>query len=126
MTPTIAPVTLTPAASLDADVIFSLVNAHRVSRGLAAFEKEPGLCQLAADRAPEVYTEVYQTGNLHAGLRARTSSYGINENIISIGSEQAAVNWWLSSPIHRHAIENSYKYSCVACSGNSCSQVFSN
>jgi uncharacterized protein YkwD len=134
--PTPQPPTSTPAPTpvsqgmpalsnggLNADKIFDLVNTHRASLNLAAFQRDDRSCQLAVSRAPEINHEI-AAGIMHQGLHARNLPYWNTENIISINSEEAAVKWWLSDYIHRVAIEGDYKYSCVACSGNSCAQEF--
>ncbi len=121
----------TPAAqpqtsSLNAEILFSLVNQHRTSIGLPNFEKDERICQVAASRAPELYNEIWVTHTMHAGFYARNLPYWATENIISMTTEQSALNWWLNSPIHRQAIEGNYKYSCVACYSNNCSEIFTN
>lgn len=122
-TPTSTPAPVS-SNSLNADTMFSLINAHRQSMGLPAFEKEEKLCQLAASRAPELYDEIFVTGKVHAGFDARNLPYWITENMVSRPTEQEGFNWWLSSSLHRRAIEGNFKYSCGACSGNSCAQLF--
>lgn len=110
--------------SLNADLILQLVNLHRKQMNLPAYEKDPELCKLADSRAPELNYEIFGGGTVHAGLYSRNIPYWITENMASYPSEDAVVNWWLGSPIHRAAIEGNYKYSCGACSGNSCAQLF--
>lgn len=110
---------------LSADVLFSLVNTHRQTRKLPPFQKQDAICSLATSRAPEIAAEIAE-GRMHQGMYARKLPYWNTENIILMNSETAALNWWLNSPIHRKAIENNYTYSCVACSGNTCTQEFTN
>lgn len=115
----------TPLLGLNADKIFDLVNAHRASKNLPALVKHELSCQLATSRAPEIRAEIYG-GTMHKGLKQRNLPYWNAENIISMRTEEAAVRWWLNDYIHRVQMEGNYKYSCVACSGNSCAQEFTN
>lgn len=108
---------------LNADKIFELINNHRIKLNLPPFQKDEKVCKLAEERAPEVGAEI-AGGVMHQGLKNRNLPYWNNENIISIGSEQAAFNWWINDYIHKVAIEGDYIYSCVACSGQSCAQEF--
>ncbi len=110
--------------SLNPDRILQLINDHRKTKNLPPFEKDPALCKIAESRAPELYNEIYVTGDIHAGFRKRSFPFWITENMASYGSETANVNWWLNSPIHRSAIEGNSLFSCGACSGGSCVQLF--
>lgn len=132
--PSTPPATPTTAASvapqsnaggLDPEKLFTMSNAFRQARGLPPFQKDERACSLAASRAPEIAGEV-ASGNMHAGLRARNLPYWNSENIISMRTEEAAFNWWVNDKIHHDAIVGNYTYSCVACSGNSCAQEFTN
>jgi uncharacterized protein YkwD len=114
------------STGLDAEVLFTLINNHRKAINLPPFQKDQRLCTLAQSRAPEVYNEIYVTHNMHAGLKNRDIPYWLNENIISYRDNDGAFNWWMHSPVHRSAIEGDFAYSCGACYGNSCSQLFSN
>lgn len=129
-TPTQTP-TPQPAASLQSqpgslssDTIFLLINLHRKNLGLAAFEKDEKLCSIAASRGPELYNEIFGSSSVHKGFYDRNIPFWITENMAHYGSEDAIVNWWLGSGIHRRAIESDAKYSCGACVGNSCAQLF--
>jgi len=117
-----------PGNSLNADKLFDLVNQYRQSKGLAPFQKDSRLCELAASRAPELHREIFDTRTMHAGMRARQADlpYKVTENMISQQTEEKALNWWIRSSIHRKAILSSYQYSCTACQGNACAQLFSN
>ena len=117
----------TPVVSfgLSADKIFSMVNAHRESLNLAAFQKDERACTLAEARAPEVGQEI-AAGTMHKGMYGRNLPYWNTENIISMDSEEAAFNWWIHDYIHKVAIEGPYTYSCIACSGNNCAEEFTN
>jgi uncharacterized protein YkwD len=123
-------VTPTPSAGasggLNADVLFALVNQERTNAGLPAFEQHPEICALAQSRAPELENEIYGTSYMHAGFQARHLPFHATENMISQQTEQAAVAWWMHSPVHRSAILGSTKYACVACSGHACAMIFSN
>ncbi len=119
-----SPILSTPGG-LNADKLFSMANSYRAERGLPAFQKDERSCQLAAARAPEIAEEV-ATGTMHSGLQARNLPYWNTENIISMRTEEEAFTWWINDDIHRRAIEGNFTYSCVACSGNSCAQEFTN
>lgn len=128
--PTSLPMSPTPIPDgtqpLNADIVFNLINQTRTQAGLPAFQKDDRICAVAASRAPELYSEIMVTHTMHAGFYARNLPYWATENIIYMRNEQQAVNWWLNSPIHRAAIYGNSTYSCVACSGNSCSEIFTN
>ena len=63
---------------------------------------------------------------MHSGLKSRNLNYWNSENIISMRNETEAFNWWINDQIHKDAIESNNKYSCIACSGNSCAEEFTN
>lgn len=113
-----------PAKSLNADLVFQLINLDRKAKNLVSFEKDAELCSLANSRVSEIDNEIFGSSTIHAGFRARNIPYWITENMAGYGSEQANVNWWLGSTIHRNAIEGDYKYSCGACTATSCVQLF--
>lgn len=129
--PTIAPTadsTQQPQSNpggLNAADIFGMVNAYRAVQGLPALQQDPRSCSLAQQRAPEVASEV-ASGNLHAGLLAMNLPYWNTENIIEMNSDQGAFNWWINDPIHHAAIVGNFTYSCIACSGDSCAEEFTN
>jgi uncharacterized protein YkwD len=131
--PTVAPTsTPTPTAEpavntggLSADKIFDLVNNYRSSKGLPPVQKDERACEVARSRAPEIAAEI-SGGYMHKGIRERALPYFNSEIIISMRSEEAAVQWWINDYIHRVQMEGDYKYSCAACSGNSCVQEFTN
>lgn len=110
---------------LDADKLFNMSNEYRRNRGLKPFVKDQKTCELAHSRAPEIAQEV-KDGKLHAGLQSRNLDYWNTENIISMSTEESAFNWWINDKIHHDAIVGDFKYSCVACHGNSCAQEFTN
>lgn len=116
--------TATVTKPLNADFVFELINLHRKTKNLPAFEKEGELCKLAESRATEIDNEIFGTSSVHAGFIARNIPYWITENVAGYGSESANVNWWLGSTIHRNAIEGNSKYSCGACTSRSCVQLF--
>lgn len=111
-------------SSLDANLIFNMINQHRANLGLTAFEKEEKLCAMAQERGPELYDEIFTNGNIHGGFYKRNFPWWITENMKHGASEELVFNWWLSSPIHRKAIESDFIYSCGECYGNSCAQLF--
>lgn len=89
-------------------------------------ETHDELCKIAQARAPQLYDEIFVTKNVHAGFYNMNIPYWMTENMAHYGSEEKILQWWLGSTIHRNAIEGDYKYSCGACSGNSCAQLFTN
>lgn len=135
-TPTVTTVSPTPIAqtptdnvpadstSLNSDTIFDLINAHRAQIGMPAFQKDDALCTLAKTRSLELHDELFVNHNLHSGLYNRNLPYWITEDAKWGSNEAGTVRWWLNSPIHRHAIEGDYVYSCGACQGSLCSQLF--
>lgn len=110
--------------SLNPDLILQLINLHRKSKSLAPFKKDTQLCELAEARAPELHDEIFSTKRLHEGLYNRNIPFWITENMAHYPSEEIIVNWWLNSAIHRAAIEGDSTYSCGACYGDSCAQLF--
>lgn len=109
----------------NSDIIFDLINSHRAKIGKSAFIKDAGLCALAQTRSFELHGELFEgKGYLHSGLYNRNLPYWITENAKYGSNEAGTVQWWLNSPIHRHAIEGDYAYSCGACNGTQCSQLF--
>jgi uncharacterized protein YkwD len=116
-----------PAANqLDPEKLLNLINQFRIKNGLTEVVKEPQLCQLAQDRSREIYSEIVVTHTMHQGLRNRNLPYRISENLIYMGSEEKALSWWINSPVHLKTLLSDNKYSCGACQGHSCSQLFTN
>ena len=125
--PSQEPRDLLPAegVTLDDNLIFSFINDHRTQMGLPAFQKDEALCTLAKTRSVELHGELFEgKGYLHSGLYNRNLPYWITEDAKWGSNEAGTVKWWLNSPIHRHAIEGNYIYSCGACTGSQCSQLF--
>lgn len=117
----IAPV----SSELNADTLLGLINEHRVSLGLPALQKDDSLMQIARERAPELFDEIFVNGNMHAGFHARNLPYFATENIIYNQSEAGAFRWWLNSGVHRAAIQNpEYTHTGIACAGKACAQIF--
>lgn len=111
--------------NLNSDLIFDMINAHRAQIGKPAFIKDAPLCQLAQVRSTELEGELFGgKGYLHSGLYNRNLPYWITENAKYGSNEAGTVQWWLHSPIHRAAIEGDSVYSCGACNGTQCSQLF--
>lgn len=108
---------------VNADIIFNLINKYRETRGLPPFEREDKLCSLALARSSELTNEL-SNGTLHSGLYNRNMPYWVWENAKVGSNEEGTVQWWINSPIHHASIIGDYKYSCGACSGNRCSQLF--
>lgn len=117
---------MAPMSSLNPDTILQLINQYRAGINLPALEKDEKLCKVAEYRKPQLYDEIFTSGTIHKGFYDLKLPYYIVENMASYGSEQANVSWWLGSQIHREAIEGDFKYSCGACAGNSCTQLFTN
>ncbi len=131
-TPTTAPTAATQPAQtgsntsnggLNADVLFNMSNNYRAGKGLAPFQKDERICSLAAQRAPEIATEISE-GHMHSGKNSHNFPYWFTENIITMRTEAEAFNWWINDYIHRVQIEANNTHSCVACSGNACVQEF--
>lgn len=121
-----SPAQTTTKNSLNADIIFNLINNHRKELGYTPFEKDEKLCELARYRGPQLEDEIFISGAIHKGLYDLNLPYQIIENMAGYSSEQQNFNWWMNSKIHRSAIEGNYKYSCGICNGNSCAQLFTN
>jgi uncharacterized protein YkwD len=107
----------------NSEAVFQMVNDYRSQLGLKAFEKDERLCKIAEQRAPQVNSEL-QNGTLHKGFKDLNLPYWASENIAAYSTIQQDFNFWISDYIHKKAIESDNKYSCVACSGASCSQIF--
>lgn len=110
-------------SGLDPKLIFQLVNDYRKKLGLDEFQEDDNVCSLANERKTELPGE-FASGKLHSGLYNRNLPYWITENVILMRTELQALSWWLHSPIHRRSIEGAYKYSCVACLDDKCSELF--
>jgi uncharacterized protein YkwD len=113
----------TSTGGLNADVLFNMSNTYRAGKGLAPFQTEARICSLAAARAPEIAAEI-AGGYMHAGKDSHNFPYRFTENIITMRTEAEAFNWWVNDYIHRVQIEQNNTHSCVACSGNACTQLF--
>ncbi len=120
----VTPLTIVAKLSDGAEKLFAMVNDHRSKIGLPAFEKDSKVCEMVASRAPQVYDEVFKEGPMHKGFKALNLSYWATENIAAYDTIEKNFDFWLRDDIHRKAIESAAKYSCVACSGTYCSQIF--
>lgn len=118
--------TATPEGSLNADVIFELINEHRQKKSLPIFEKNDFLCKVAQDRRPQLTNEIFGTKYIHEGFYEMNLPYWITENMAFQNSEESILSWWLKSSLHRRAIEGNFTYSCGACAGDICIQLFTN
>ena len=127
VTPTVTPFVTNGASlgGLDPEVLFSMANAHRVSLGLPAFEKNATVCGIAASRGPELNAEM-ANGTLHSGLYNDKHPFPVTENMISMRTNEEAFNWWLNSPVHRGQLQGNFKYACAVCADNTCALVFTN
>ncbi len=122
--PAVEPTDDPAVKTLDSNAVFFLINAFRQNLGLPKFEKDDRLCTIAVARAKEIPGEVAK-GTIHAGFYARNLPFFAIENAKYGGSEKEVVDWWLHSPIHKSTIVGNMKYSCVACTDSSCSEIFS-
>ena len=122
--PSLQPTVTILPHSLDPEKLFTLINDHRKSMNLPLLQKHEYLCSIAQIRASQIYDEIFVTKNVHAGFYDMNLPYWITENAAHYPSEEAIFNWWLGSPIHRQAIEGKHMYTCGACYGNSCVQLF--
>ncbi|HMS22817.1 MAG TPA: hypothetical protein PKA38_03585 [Candidatus Levybacteria bacterium] len=118
--------TTIPSATLSAEVLFQLVNTHRKEMSLPEFTRNEPVCDVAYSRKEEIVQEIFVTRSLHAGFYAKNLPYYATENMIWQHTEQESLNWWLNSPVHRAAIEGTYKYACGVCNGEVCNMVFTN
>lgn len=115
---------ISTSSSSNADILFQMTNDHRASIGKPALEKDERLCKIAEGRAPQVNGEL-SSGNLHKGFKELNLPYWATENIASYATMKENFNFLVTDYIHKKAIESDAKYSCTACSGTSCSQIFS-
>lgn len=124
---TFSPQNFTPAptGTLSADVLFTMINEHRASISLPAYQKEAQVCGVAEGRREEITQEIFVTGALHAGFWSDNHPFWATENMIWQHTETEAMNWWLNSPVHRSAIEGDYLYACGTCNGEVCNMIFS-
>lgn len=111
---------------LNALLLFNLVNEYRKKIKLPELKANENLCKIAESRLPELQEEIYGWKGMHKGFYERPISQTGAENLISFTTEEEALNWWLNSYIHLQAIQGDYQYSCVACIGNNCTQIFTN
>lgn len=107
----------------NSEAMFQMANEYRAKLGLKAFEKDERICKIAQSRAPQVNSEL-QSGTLHKGFKDLNLPYWATENIAAYSTIQDNFKFWISDYIHKKALESENKYSCVACSGASCSQIF--
>jgi uncharacterized protein YkwD len=112
--------------SLNADVLFDLVNQHRSSIGKPPVQRDDRLMQVAQSRAPEIFDEIFVNRNMHAGFYARNLPYWASEIIIYYHNEEGALNWWLHSPIHRPILEGDWTSAGIGCEGKACAMIYSN
>ncbi len=110
-------------AELNSERIFEMINQYRASQGLAPFEHDQTVCKLAQERSAELEAEI-NNGTIHSGLYGRDLPYWIFENAKVGSNEQDTFAWWINSPIHHRSIVSNYKFSCIKCAGNNCSQLF--
>ncbi len=114
----------TTPGSPNAEKLFQMINDYRSKLGKPSFEKDERLCKIAESRAPQVDGEL-ASGALHKGFKDLNLPYWATENIAAYATIEDDFKFWLSDYIHKAAIESDHKYSCVACIGASCSEIFS-
>ncbi len=114
---------VTPSSS-NGQILFDMTNSHRSKIGKPAFEKDERLCKIAEARAPQVPGEL-AGGTLHKGFKDLNLPYWATENIAAYSTMEQNFNFLITDYIHKKAIESDAKYSCTACVGTSCSQIFS-
>lgn len=109
------------AKSISADVLWTIVNDYRVSKGLQPFEKSETLCEIARDRINDGW-------DAHKGFNEKYYYYSsqLSENMAYGNSEEELLNNWLNSTPHREALEKDWKYSCIASRDDYAVQIFSN
>lgn len=122
--PSASPKTEVNLNSSNAEILFQMTNDHRAKIGKPAFEKEERLCKIAESRAPMVKSEL-ASGTLHKGFKELNLNYWATENIAAYQTMNENFNFLVTDYIHKKAIESDAKYSCTACTGTSCSQIFS-
>lgn len=122
--PSPSPKTDVPLNSSNAQILFDMTNDHRLKIGKPALEKEERLCKIAENRAPMVKSEL-ASGTLHKGFKELNLPYWATENIAAYQTMKENFNFLVTDYIHKKAIESDAKYSCTACTGTSCSQIFS-
>ena len=122
--PSASPKTEVTLNSSNAEILFQMTNDHRAKIGKPAFEKEERLCKIAESRAPMVKSEL-ASGTLHKGFKELNLNYWATENIAAYQTMSENFNFLITDYIHKKAIESDAKYSCTACTGTSCSQIFS-
>lgn len=122
------PISPTPIL-VDSQKLTILINAWRSSQSLPSYIQEDDLCTIAQDRVlndPPLddHQNFYKKyGDYPSSLQENLTSV---TEITSGSPENTALDNWLSSPPHKATLERPYKYSCVYCKDDYCSQIFSN
>lgn len=111
---------------IEADKLFSLVNAWRVSQGYQPYTIDNRLCNLASQRL----IELKQGGFSHEGFYKHFNDFhyrDLAENLIQ-GEfyNEKALQEWLRSPGHRSNLNFAYSYSCLKSDGYNAVQIFAN
>lgn len=110
----------------DPEVVFNLINQHRASKGLPAYQKDERLCEIAKRRQAQLQNEISGDGYIHQGFDAMDLEYYISEIMTYQPNEQAVLNWWLNSSLHRRGVESTqHTHTCGICSGTICIQLLS-
>jgi uncharacterized protein YkwD len=118
------------ANKLNADTLFTLVNAERAKNGLQPLIRDARLDETAQERADDMINRNYFShydpvtgGNLVQIIPTNPQCISASENIIKVdeyGEKNAdALRWWLNSKSHREAILRAdYTLTGVAVNGN--------
>lgn len=123
------PPTSAPVEYVTGDNVFQVVNEWRIKEGYQPFKESEDTCRIATLRAPQLKSDYSHKGFLEL-LKKQPSGvpYGkyFSENIASNQVfPERYLGSWLSSPLHRKALETNYKYSCIKCDSGYCVQIFS-
>lgn len=111
--------------SLNSAEILNKINIHRNKIGRESLVVDDRLCTIAYRRVQEIKKDFSHD---KFEIDNKESVYTLTENIAKLAGEydsDSTVKGWLNSPPHRHTIESSWKYTCVATSDNYAVQVFS-
>lgn len=113
---------------LSDEKLWNLIQKWRADNNLPEYIKDERLCTIAKLRAPEQEGELANAPHLNFRNRVRevVGEIRVSENATQGGTEQYALNSWLSSPPHKKALLADWKYSCVATHHSYAVQIFSN
>lgn len=106
---------------LNADELWSLVQEWRTDNGFQPYTKNQSLCRIAGDRTKDSL-------DYHKGLFNKYGNYQsvLSENGTQAFSDTEALSLWLNSPNHKKALEQPYKYACIAVAPQYAVHIMSN